>query len=180
MSYTPIDNYDFSNANTVSSLSSDNVDGIGQSFTGNGEDIKLSVFEVTRQGSPTGNAVSKIYAHSGSFGTSSVPTGAALATSDNVDVATLSTDATETLFIFSTPFTTVNATNYVVSVEYSGGNSTNRIRVGIDTTSPTHNGNFSSITLPAGWVEISTFDVVFLVGFSEIDSVSDRFSMMGM
>ena len=57
------------------------VPGTGQSFTGNGGTLDSCVFELGKSGSPTGNAVAKIYNHTGTYGTSSKPTGAALATS---------------------------------------------------------------------------------------------------
>ena len=60
---------------------------VGQSFTGNGLILNSAEFYLKKKGSPTGNAVVKIYAHSGTYGTSSVPTGSALATSDNFDVS---------------------------------------------------------------------------------------------
>ena len=46
-------------------------------------------FYIRKTLSPTGNAVAVLYAHTGTFGTSSAPTGAALATSDEVDVPSL-------------------------------------------------------------------------------------------
>lgn len=137
--------------------------GVGQSFTAsyNGS-LTISRWYLIKTGAPTGNAVSKLYAHSGTYGTSSVPTGAALATSDNFNVATLSA-AVHTLvpFTFSTPVSLVSGTNYVITVEYTGGDASNFIGVGSDNSSPTHGGNASSLNVT--WLALATRDCNFYV-----------------
>lgn len=64
----------------------------GQSFTtGVGYNVTLNSIgiQLDKDGAPTGNSYLVIYAHSGVFGTSSVPTGAALATSQAKDISTI-------------------------------------------------------------------------------------------
>ena len=56
----------------------------GQTFVSSGGTLVKSTFYLSLQGSPTGNAVSKLYALSGGL-----PTGSPLATSDPLDVTTL-------------------------------------------------------------------------------------------
>lgn len=101
-------------------------------------------FKLRKNGSPTGNAVAKVYAHSGTFGSSSVPTGGALATSSNVDVSKLTSSYVVTEFTFPTPFEAVASTNYVVSIEFTG-NASNYIEVE-GAASGTHAGNKSENT----------------------------------
>lgn len=114
----------------------------GQSFTGNGESIVEAKFYMYKASGATGNCTAKIYAHSGTFGSTGVPTGTALATSDNVDISTLSTSPTFALqsFIFSTPYLTVNGTKYFVVLD-SSGLTANTITNALDGTSPSHAGN---------------------------------------
>lgn len=63
--------------------------GLGQSFNPSPENENLASVEffIRKQGAPTGNMRVNLYAHSGTFGTSSIPTGTPLAQSDFIDVA---------------------------------------------------------------------------------------------
>lgn len=115
----------------------------GESFTGDGNDIdEIDVESLIASGSPTGNATIEIYAHSGVFGTSSVPTGSILATSDGIDVTTFTGSLATYTFNFSTPYTTVNGTKYVWQLRHVG-TAGNVIGIGRDNSSPTHTGNAS-------------------------------------
>jgi hypothetical protein len=74
---------------------------------------------LSKTGSPTGNAVAKLYATTGG-----APTGSALATSDNFDVSTITgADAEEVEFTFDldSTYALVPETTYFMSIEYSGG-----------------------------------------------------------
>ena len=55
-----------------------NTSECGQSFTGDGGVLNNCKFYIKKTGSPTGNAYAKIYAHSGTFGISSIPKRAAI------------------------------------------------------------------------------------------------------
>lgn len=138
-----------SNAETGTNYTVGNgtITGQAQSFANGAVNQYLTRIHlrVKKTGSPTGNLVAKLYAHSGTFGTSSVPTGAALATSDNLDVATLTTSYLEKEIGFSTQFEMVASTNYVLSFEYSGGDGSNNVQVEGDSTG-THAGNKSENT----------------------------------
>jgi hypothetical protein len=113
-------------------------DAVGESFTGDGNELANAVFYLKKTGSPTGNIVAKVYTHSGTFGSSSIPTGTALATSENVDIATAVTASyAEVRFRFNqvttdNNITLTNSVNYVVTVEYSGGDGSNYLDVGYD------------------------------------------------
>lgn len=136
-------------------------------------------FYLARVGTLTGNLTAVLYAHSGTFGTSSVPTGSALATSTTVDVTTLSTSPTFTWeeFTFTTPFTLTKDTKYTLSCESdAGGDGTNYARVAKDQPSG-HAGNQSDFG--ASWTASSIDDQLFIAFFDGADSLPRRFSMMG-
>ncbi len=165
MSDTLLDHYSETNQDDFFTLASDNHLQGGQSFNPNADPGGSSNYKITsckfylkKRGSPTGNAVAKLYAHSGTYGTSSVSTGAALATSDNFDVSTLTTSfaLVELSFTGSNQYVMSGGTKYVIDLEYSGGNSSvpNDVAMGHDQTSPSHAGNevidgaaFSSLDL---------------------------------
>jgi len=154
-----IDEYEAGNRNNDENLNSEESDAAGQSFTGDGNRIDQIRWLLSKSTSPIGDVVCKIYAHSGTFGTSSVPdTGTVHATSDTFDASILDSTPTMKVFNFPTPFTTVDGTNYVTTVEYtaSGG----AVLVGVDTTSPTHAGNGSKFEDP--W-ESRTYDAIFQI-----------------
>lgn len=155
---TIIDSYSESNFVTDTTIT------VGQSFTGDGQTLDSAKFYLKREGSPSGNVVAKIYAHSGTFGTSSLPTGAALATSDNVDVSTIGTGSYALVdFPFSgaNRITLANGTKYVVVWETSF-TFPNYVHIGYDSTSPTHGGNFSFFS-GGVWNVENTRDLLFYV-----------------
>ena len=135
-----------------------------QSFTGNGKSVYSIKLWARKYGSPTGSAYCYIYDHSGTYGTSSIPTGSALATSNAVNVANIPLTMGLVEFTFSTPYPTVDGTKYVFVIEYSGGDADNCFIFYVDSASPTHSGNRAwyndSITT---WVPESTVDIFFYV-----------------
>jgi hypothetical protein len=157
-----VDTYATSNVSDSTALYSGAYTGAAQSFRGNGGVLKSVDVFLRKYGSPTGNAVAKIYAHSGSFGTSSVPTGAALATSDNFDVSTLTTsNELKTIAFTGANKINIGGGDYVLSIEYSGGNGTNFLQVCNDAISSTHQGNLSEYN--GSWVASSAKDMIFTV-----------------
>jgi hypothetical protein len=155
------DSYADTNQDTDQTLGNGTINGIGQSFTGNGDVLTTADFYLKKSGTPTGNATAKLYAHSGTFGTSSVPTGAALATSETFDVSTLTGTYTHITFTFTDDFLMVNTTKYVIAIEYTSGDGSNFVQVGTDASSPSHGGNKSQLN--GSWVAASGTDVVFEV-----------------
>lgn len=101
----------------------------GSQITGDGRTIAAARFYIKKAGSPTGNVVAKVYATSGG-----VPDGAALATSDNVDVSTLSTSYGYVNFTFSggNQISLTRGTTYAVVVSYTGGDDFNRVDLSLD------------------------------------------------
>jgi hypothetical protein len=120
-------------------------DATAQSFHGlSGAKIIAAQFHVKRQGSPSGNVYAKLYDHDGgTFGVDGEPTGAALATSDAIDITTISTIAGWVEFVFSTPYT-LGSGDYFVSAEYTGGNGSNQLHV--EVSGNTHEGNRAELT----------------------------------
>lgn len=142
-----------------------------QSFTGNGESIDTAKFLLKKKTSSTGTVTAYLYAHSGTFGISSVPTGSPLATSTGVSHTTLSSSAfTEITFTFSSPYTTVNGTKYCVLIKSVGGDVTYAARS--DAWGDYHPGNFgfyngdtATIGSPAPTAD-NTTDLCFYIGKS--------------
>lgn len=149
----------YSQTNQDSDLALDNTTTrISQSFTGAGGPLASVKFWIKKVGSATGNATAKLYAHSGTFGTSSVPTGTALAASNVLDVSTLTTSYQLIEFTFPWNYALVNATNYCVTLEYTG-TSSDYVHVGYDASAAGHGGN--KATYAGSWTAQSTHDVCF-------------------
>jgi len=146
-------------------LGNGTITGQAQSFANgtNAQYLTRAYFDLKiGAGAPSGagNVVAKLYAHSGTFGTSSVPTGGALATSDNVSISSISSAYQTVEFRFSTPFEMVASTNYTISVEYTGDVS-NYLHVRGLASSGTHAGNRSQNT--GAWAATATDDLNFSV-----------------
>lgn len=110
-------------------------------------------------GSPTGNLTARIYTHSGTFGTSSVPN-AGLAISDNLDVSTLTTSYQEIEIGFKTQTELSASTNYVVAFEYSSGDASNYVHIE-GAAVGSHAGNKSRNS--GGWTAQAAEDLWFQV-----------------
>ena len=114
----------------------------GQSFTGQQGFLSKATFNLRKFGSPTGNIVARLYAHSGTFGSSSVPTGSPLATSDPVLASSLTTSFADVEFGFNEYYVMTADTKYVIVVEYNDGDVSNHVRFQ-GSSSSVHPGNFS-------------------------------------
>jgi hypothetical protein len=119
------------------------VKACGQSFTCTPAiTLDSAKFFLKRINSPTGNCYAKLYSHSGTYGTNSVPN-ILLATSDAIDVTTIS-DSAQSLVTFN--FSGAErvalspSTYYVVVFDYAGGTVSNKINVGRGNI-VTHGGN---------------------------------------
>lgn len=166
------DQYSQANQDATTSLRSGSTVGAGQSFTGDGQTLYSVRAYLKKAGTPTGSAYAKIYAHDGLYGTNSIPIGAALATSDAFSVSTLTTSYAliELKFTGSNQITLTNSTNYIISIEYSGGSAGNTLDVGTDTSTPSHGGNFS--TWDGGtWTAVAGTDMCFYIATGIQDEV---------
>lgn len=129
----------------------------GQSFnasiTANLDSVKLLL--IRAYGAEGGTCVAHLYAHTGTYGSTGVPTGSPLATSDTVALSSIpdagggweavigpwvdgATENSCTEFTFSTPYEIQSGTKYFIILEYTVDNYLLWI---VDYTSPTHGGN---------------------------------------
>lgn len=145
--------------------------GIAQSFIGNGDTLDSVKFFLARQAAVVGNVTAQIYAHSGTFGTSSVPTGSALAISDTVDASTLQLLGSFRLDTFTFTgdqrITLVDGTPYILAFINGIAN----VLIGDDGSSPTHGGNLSyNVNGVSGWNAESGTDLIFYLYTETQDS----------
>jgi hypothetical protein len=137
----------------------------GQSFTtGGAGNLAVVSFNLRRNSTQTGTVCAKIYAHSGTFGTSSVPTGAALATSASIDISLISNASfNQVNFQFNTGGMVAlsGATNYVAVVELTSTGGSGGVTVQTD-ASPAHAGNGSTYN-GSTWAVYATGDLAFAV-----------------
>ncbi len=131
-----IDSYSESSQNDSFSLFNGSTTAYyGQTFTNvTATTANTCKFYLKKTGSPTGNLTAKIYAMTGTIGVNGKPTGAALATSDVFNSASLTTSYQLITFTFSG----VNAvalsanTNYVLVLDGSAvGNISNYVQIGV-------------------------------------------------
>jgi hypothetical protein len=110
-----------------------------------GINYKLSSFKflLAKTGSPTGTVVAKLYAITGTYGSTAVPTGSVLATSTtSLSISTITTSWVLYTFAFDQTCQLAANTHYSMVLEASGslGNQ-NFVGIGGDTSSPSHSGN---------------------------------------
>lgn len=132
----------------------------GQSITGNGGSLTSVKFYLKKSGTLSGTMYAKLYAHTGTYGTSSIPTGSALATSDGVAESSLTTSYQLIEFTFSTPYTLSNGTYYVIIFEPATYTASNYTVVGV-TSASVSSGNSSRNQVPTGWAESASEDLCF-------------------
>ncbi len=170
--FTTLESYSESNRNSFYSLRS-TATYAGQAFTNvNSIVLDSCQFYMKKAGTPTGTITAKIYASTGTLGSTAKPTGAALATSTAFSVSTLTTSYALTTLTFPTASRITLAANtvYILVIEGTGisGDASNRVDIGIDTTSPTHAGNSSTSSDGSTWSADATIDVCFYIYGSNI------------
>jgi len=135
----------------------------GQGFTmgANAMLATKAVFNIKKVLAPTGTMVAKLYASTGTMGSTATPTGAALDTSDTINVADLQTAYTPITFQFSTPVSLSATTDYFVAVEYTAGDASNYIQLQGLAASGTHAGNRAQDA--TGWSAAATDDLNFSI-----------------
>lgn len=150
---TLVDSYTVLPTSDATSLyNASTYDSVGQSFdSGAGGDISTAKCYCHTNGSPTGSVYAKLYAHSGTFGTSSVGTGAALATSDAVDITTIGSVDEWVEFTFTSTYEMTASTKYVIMFYYQGGDSSNKLWVMGEGTTASHGGNRIRHTAADAW-----------------------------
>lgn len=171
---TTLDSYSEANVNDETNLEITGAfDAVGQSFTtlndGNTYTLDSCKFYLKQTVAPTGNLTGKLYAHTGSYGAGGLATGAALATSANVDSATLGASMALVTFTFDNTYSLTPNTNYVIVVD--GASITGTVKIGSDSTSPTHSGN--SMYYTGSW-SADTRDAAFYVYGTLVSAFTPR------
>jgi hypothetical protein len=151
---TTTDSYSESNQDTDVNLNGTN-NAAAQSFDGDGNVLSRARFYLKKTLSPTGNVVAKLYAAS-----AGVPTGAALATSNNVPTSDIGGTYALIDFEFEDEFELVLGTNnYCIAVEYTAGDGSNYVTVGVE--DPGSDGGTGSL-YTTSWAS-QTWDVCFYI-----------------
>ena len=151
----------------------------GECFHGANYNITLAKFYMYRIGATVATATARLYAMTGTFGNGGKPTGAALATSDVVDLSTLGTSYGLIDFAFSggEQYAMEAGVDYVIAI-YINTRSSGTPICGVDNTSPTYEGNMSVYNF-GNW-NASSSDLIFYVYGDEIVVTSDIKSVNGV
>lgn len=176
VSSTTLDSYGTSNHSNWFDLGN-NYTSLAQAFTPNATlPVTSCQFYLRRTGSPTGTLVAKIFATTGTYGINMRPTGAALATSNSIDVTTIATGSFNLVtFTFPTgsQYTVTSGTRYCIAMEFSGsGTFVDYIDASTD-SSPSHGGNMAYYQ-GATWAGYSD-DMIFFVT-SQSGALYDKYS----
>lgn len=131
-----------------------------QCFTGDGKNITSCKFYMQKYGNPSGNCRAVLYLMTGTYGTNGKPTGDELAISTERAANSINNSGALETFSFDGTYKLVNGTNYVISIEYSAGNGSNDLAIGV--ASPGHPGNKCTY-LPTTWYTSSNEDLCFYV-----------------
>ena len=159
------DSYPSANMDGTRIIRAGSTQFIGQSFTAVDGWIDSVTFYMLKLGNPSGNAVARLYAHTGTYGTDSRP-GTVLATSSFVALSEITaTGGTiqAVTFPFPTPVQLTAGQNYVVAVQSNNGDSSNYVAVRTDVSFPAHPGNLVSSTNGTTWSVQTITDVGFVV-----------------
>lgn len=167
------DEYVVANQSLTTNLGVSGRTGAAQSFTGDGRRLARAAFSIARgTAASVGTIVARVYAITGTFGSTSKPTGTPLATSLPVSVADLDVGTFEVLelpFEGKERITLTAGARYAVAVEYDNGSpsASSYITVGSDSSAPSHAGN-AAYLVDGVWTNAAE-DLVFRVrtGFAQ-------------
>jgi len=125
----------------------------------------------------SGNVYAKLYAHTGTYGTSSLPTGSALATSDAIAISSMSDSNSLVTFTFSgaNQVSLSSSTYYVLVMENTSANE-NDVVGGALNSSGTHSGNGAVyLGSSSAWSVQATSDYPFYIyGSSAVPTVTTQ------
>jgi len=145
------------------------IRGVCQSFTGDGTAIEAIALRLARYSSKNANVYIRIWAHSGVYGTSSIPSGSIpLAESEPIDLSTIANVGggfPDKMFYFKTPFQTVLGQYYVMTIEWWGSNSSSgSIYIYAEHAQPgAHSGNWGSLSNANVWTPQANRDLAFKI-----------------
>lgn len=157
-----IDSYSETNKDTDWESYDGYREGLGQAITlASGASITSVKFYLKKVGSPTGNVYAKLYASTGTVGTNATPTGAALATSDAVDVSGIGTSYALVEFTFSTPYVASAGDICLVLTTDGIGDASDKLLCGGDSVASTHAGNLFRSHDMSSWLGFADYDFCF-------------------
>lgn len=129
----------------------------GQSFTGDGSRLRRVLFELALTGGAlSGTVVCKLYAHSGTYGSSGIPTGTALATSTAINCSGIKLARNWFTFTFDATYMLVSGTKYFVVLETLAGDGSNAI--GVSAKSPSQISGNAAFFNGSSWFAEGTTD----------------------
>lgn len=162
MSEHLIASYDVAPSGVTDIGGSKTLKSVASNFLGEATKITSCKFKVQKSGAPTGSVYAKLYAITGTPGSTGKPTGSALATSDAVDVSTL-TGAFQ-IFTFSgaEQYTMSAATYYEIAVEYTGGDGGSFVQVAYKAAVPGTNGA-EQATADSSWAAKNNLTYLYYV-----------------
>lgn len=127
---------------------------IGQSFRATGNILTQATFYARVNGTPPGNCIAALYGHTGTFGTTGLPSGSILAQSDPVAASSFpATPGGPVTFTFTgaNQYTLVSGSVYVIALYYNSGSTTNHLGVEIDISSGTDPGRCYYLSTAGTW-----------------------------
>lgn len=158
-------------------------DAVFQSFqaTSPAKTLTGACVRLEKVGSPTGEMGVHIFAHTGTYGSTSEPTGSSLVASPVFDVAGVSTDPTNYWFPFPRTLKPTALTYYTVVVDGTDltADGSNYIRVIIESgAEATHGGNtgYALSGLAGPWVVQGSSDMAFKVYELDAEDVTQAVS----
>lgn len=172
---TLFDSYSESNVDSYYNIHSANNNAIGQAFNaGASKKLGSCKFFLKKTGSPD-NVTAKIYAVTGTFGSTAKPTGEALATSDVRAGTGLTTGGQLEEFVFSgaNQIDLTSGTKYVIVCEHTGGNSSNFISIGVDVSDSSHGGNLSYYYASSPWTAYTNDAAFYVYSVDEANTAKD-------
>lgn len=177
-----LDSYSESNQDNSFTFQTGSPSGFGQSFdAGGGGVLNSASLYLKKNGSPGGIIRFFIYAHTGTYGDTGVPTGSILATSDQINASALSTSFALVNLTFSggNKITLSASTKYFLVLDTASitGSGSDSVGVGEDASSPTAGGNIASF-FSGAWHAFtgSTQDLPFYVYRDDAVSPSSSLS----
>lgn len=154
-----------SNQNTSNSMFGSSQSSIGQALIlSAGGVLNMIQFSLEKVGSPTGTIIVRLYNVTGTIGTNAVPTGAAIASSNTIDVSTLPSGGFSLIpFFFSgaNKITLTTSQHVAIAVEYSGGSGSNYVNVGSQNGLSGVNGLYTSAGFT--WNSTTSYEQIFSI-----------------
>ncbi len=147
--------------------------GVAMNFLGESTKITKCSFKLQKHGSPSGTLTAKLYAMTGSYGSTGKPTGSVLATSDGVGAGTLVDGDFQTFtFTGGEQYTMTGATYYEIAIAYSTTSSTHYVE--IIYSNGGYTGNGAELTLPSTWAETAEDFQFYVYGLDVAPTVTTQ------